>query len=122
MELAAQEIFSYILENPDREFVLRVSALEIYNESVRDLLRDKGEPVNCFDHPERGLIIEGLTEEGVESAKHLLQMIRAVERRRHVRDTRLNESSSRSHQIVRLHIESSPRVCESRGRRMTLCM
>jgi len=31
-------VFKYIRENSDREFLLRVSYLEIYNESIRDLL------------------------------------------------------------------------------------
>jgi centromeric protein E len=39
MEAASAEIFDYIDRHPDREFVLRVSAVEIYNEVVRDLLK-----------------------------------------------------------------------------------
>jgi hypothetical protein len=31
-------VFKYIRENFEREFLLRVSYLEIYNESIRDLL------------------------------------------------------------------------------------
>jgi len=32
------DVFKHIQENPDREFLLRVSYIEIYNESIRDLL------------------------------------------------------------------------------------
>ncbi|KAF8963817.1 hypothetical protein BGZ46_000915 [Entomortierella lignicola] len=35
---AVEDIFKYIRENSDREFLLRVSYLEIYNETIRDLL------------------------------------------------------------------------------------
>ncbi|KAF9438508.1 hypothetical protein BGZ76_007316 [Entomortierella beljakovae] len=35
---AVEDIFKYIRENSDREFLLRVSYLEIYNESIKDLL------------------------------------------------------------------------------------
>ena len=36
--LAITDIFSYIRETPSREFLLRVSYLEIYNEKIHDLL------------------------------------------------------------------------------------
>ncbi|KFH73551.1 hypothetical protein MVEG_00767 [Podila verticillata NRRL 6337] len=35
---AVDDVFKHIQENPDREFLLRVSYIEIYNESIRDLL------------------------------------------------------------------------------------
>lgn len=35
---AVEDVFKYIRENSDREFLLRVSYMEIYNESIRDLL------------------------------------------------------------------------------------
>ena len=44
------------------------------------------------------------------SVRQLQQLLRHVERRRHVRDTRLNENSSRSHQIVRIYVESRART------------
>lgn len=39
--LAITDIFSYIRETPSREFLLRVSYLEIYNERIHDLLDRK---------------------------------------------------------------------------------
>src|SRR6195952_5926457 len=36
--LAITDIFSFIRETPHREFLLRVSYLEIYNEKIHDLL------------------------------------------------------------------------------------
>lgn len=35
---AVEDVFKYIRENSEREFLLRVSYMEIYNESIRDLL------------------------------------------------------------------------------------
>lgn len=32
------DVFTYIRDSPNREFLLRVSYLEIYNETIRDLL------------------------------------------------------------------------------------
>lgn len=36
--LAVRHIFERIQQTPDREFLLRVSYLEIYNETLKDLL------------------------------------------------------------------------------------
>ena len=40
LQLAAETIFAQIQATPDREFKLRASYLEIYNENLRDLLAD----------------------------------------------------------------------------------
>lgn len=39
-------------QNPERDFVLKVSALEIYNESVADLLNHDSGPLRLLDDPE----------------------------------------------------------------------
>lgn len=41
-----------ILQTPDRDFVLRISALEIYNETVIDLLNRESGPLRLLDDPE----------------------------------------------------------------------
>ena len=37
--LTVHDIFQLVADTPQREFLLRVSYMEIYNESVNDLLR-----------------------------------------------------------------------------------
>lgn len=124
MASACTDIFAHIDANPEREFLLRVSAVEIYNEEVRDLLGPSwpkgpgavgkgnasnfGPPLKLLDDQVRGIIAEGLTEEGVRSVDHLHAILATVQQRRTVRDTRLNDSSSRSHLIVRVCTESRP--------------
>lgn len=39
-------------QHQEREFVLKFSALEIYNESVRDLLSADSTPLRLLDDPE----------------------------------------------------------------------
>ncbi|KAG0224244.1 NADH-ubiquinone oxidoreductase chain 1 [Actinomortierella wolfii] len=51
---AVEEIFKYISENSDREFLLRVSFLEIYNETIRDLLSP--EAIDLRIHEDRRVI------------------------------------------------------------------
>jgi centromeric protein E len=41
-----------ISQTPDRDFVLRISALEIYNETVIDLLNRESGPLRLLDDPE----------------------------------------------------------------------
>ncbi|WCJ42859.1 Kinesin-like protein KIN-7B [Euphorbia peplus] len=111
---AVKDIYDHIKETREREFILRISALEIYNETVIDLLnRDTG-PLRLLDDPEKGTIVEKLVEEVVRDREHLRHLIGICEAQRQVGETSLNDKSSRSHQIIRLTIESALR--ENSGR------
>ncbi|KZV35718.1 hypothetical protein F511_36765 [Dorcoceras hygrometricum] len=106
-EYAISDIFDYIEKHPERKFSLKFSAMEIYNESVRDLLSIDITPLRLLDDPERGTIIEKLTEEVLTDWDHVIQLLSISQRQ--IGETSLNETSSRSHQIIRLTIESSSR-------------
>ncbi|XP_019424225.1 PREDICTED: kinesin-like protein KIN-7F isoform X1 [Lupinus angustifolius] len=106
-EYAVADIFNYIEKHPEREFVSKFSAIEIYNESVRDLLSADSTPLRLLDDPERGTVIEKLTEEAVRDRNHLTELIAFCENQRQIGETTMNDASSRSHQILRLTIESS---------------
>ncbi|KAF2614877.1 hypothetical protein F2Q70_00011902 [Brassica cretica] len=109
-----KDIYEHIRKTQERSFVLKVSALEIYNETVVDLLnRDTG-PLRLLDDPEKGTIVENLVEEVVESRQHLQRLIGICEGQRQVGETTLNNKSSRSHQIIRLTIQSSLREIAGR--------
>ncbi|KAF9324924.1 NADH-ubiquinone oxidoreductase chain 1 [Podila minutissima] len=51
---AVDDVFKHIRENSDREFLLRVSYIEIYNESIRDLLSP--EAIDLRIHEDRRVI------------------------------------------------------------------
>ncbi|XP_074273374.1 kinesin-like protein KIN-7J [Silene latifolia] len=106
---AVSDIYDYIEKHKEREFVMKFSAIEIYNENVRDLLSPDPTPLRCLDDPERGTVVERLTEEILRDRGHLLELIAVCEAQRQTGETGLNETSSRSHQILRLTIESSAR-------------
>ncbi|CAL5019820.1 unnamed protein product [Urochloa decumbens] len=105
--LAVKDAFSIIQETPNREFLLRVSYLEIYNEVVNDLLNPAGQNLRIREDPQ-GTFVEGIKEEVVLSPAHALSLIAAGEEHRHVGSTNFNLLSSRSHTIFTLTIESSP--------------
>ncbi|XP_044511654.1 kinesin-like protein KIN-7F isoform X2 [Mangifera indica] len=107
-EYAISDIYDYIEKHKEREFVLKFSAMEIYNESVRDLISDTT-PLRLLDDPERGTVVEKLTEETLRDQSHLEELLAICEAQRQIGETSLNETSSRSHQILRLTIESSAR-------------
>ncbi|CAA2935265.1 kinesin KIN-7E isoform X1 [Olea europaea subsp. europaea] len=108
-EYAVADIYDYIRRHEERAFMLKFSAMEIYNEVVKDLLCNDNTPLRLLDDPEKGTIIEKLTEETLRDWSHLKELLAICEAQRQTGETSLNERSSRSHQILRLTIESSAR-------------
>ncbi|XP_061346425.1 kinesin-like protein KIN-7K, chloroplastic isoform X2 [Gastrolobium bilobum] len=117
--LAVKDAFSIIQETPNREFLLRVSYLEIYNEVVNDLLNPAGQNLRIREDAQ-GTFVDGIKEEVVLSPAHALSLIAAGEEHRHVGSTNFNLLSSRSHTIFTLTIESSPYGENSEGEAVTL--
>ncbi|CAI5517511.1 unnamed protein product [Closterium sp. Naga37s-1] len=110
--LAVKEVFSIIQDTPGREFLLRVSYLEIYNEVINDLLNPAGQNLRIREDGQHGTFVENVKEEVVLSAAHALSLIAAGEEHRHVGATHFNTASSRSHTIFTLTVESSGRDLE----------
>lgn len=108
-EYTVADIYDYLDKHKEREFVLKFSAMEIYNESVRDLLSMDTTPLRLLDDPERGTVVERLTEETLRDWNHFTELLSVCEAQRQIGETFMNETSSRSHQILRLTIESSAR-------------
>ncbi|XP_052193682.1 kinesin-like protein KIN-7D, mitochondrial [Diospyros lotus] len=104
--LAIKDVFSIIQDTPGREFLLRVSYLEIYNEVINDLLDPTGQNLRVREDAQ-GTYVEGIKEEVVLSPGHALSFIAAGEEHRHVGSNNFNLLSSRSHTIFTLMVESS---------------
>ncbi|XP_023530634.1 kinesin-like protein KIN-7D, mitochondrial isoform X2 [Cucurbita pepo subsp. pepo] len=104
--LAIKDVFSIIQDTPGREFLLRVSYLEIYNEVINDLLDPTAQNLRVREDAQ-GTYVEGIKEEVVLSPGHALSFIAAGEEHRHVGSNNFNLFSSRSHTIFTLMIESS---------------
>ncbi|KAL8264530.1 hypothetical protein R6Q59_022660 [Mikania micrantha] len=104
--LAIKDVFSIIQDTPGREFLLRVSYIEIYNEVINDLLDPTGQNLRVREDAQ-GTYVEGIKEEVVLSPGHALSFIAAGEEHRHIGSNNFNLLSSRSHTIFTLMIESS---------------
>lgn len=108
---AVHDVFSMIREAPHREFLLRVSYLEIYNETLQDLLAPpdatpkKGKTPRIVE--ERGrVVLSGLHEEVVTTPHEVLALLDRGQAARHVGATDWNTRSSRSHSVFQITIES----------------
>ncbi|KAF5734005.1 kinesin-like protein NACK1 [Tripterygium wilfordii] len=109
-EKAVNDIYTHIINTPERDFRIKISGLEIYNENVRDLLNsESGRSLKLLDDPEKGTVVEKLVEETANNDQHLRHLISICEAQRQVGETALNDNSSRSHQIIKLTIESTLR-------------
>ncbi|KAK4698072.1 hypothetical protein P7C71_g126, partial [Lecanoromycetidae sp. Uapishka_2] len=124
--LAITDIFSFIRETPHREFLLRVSYLEIYNEKIHDLLKPametgfglgapQPEEIKLREDPKRGVFASPLKEEIVQSPTQLLRVIARGDQSRRTRSTQFNSQSSRSHAVVQIVVESRERPFKARG-------
>ena len=108
------------METPHREFLLRVSYLEIYNEKIYDLLAGPvastgpggpvQEEIKLREDPKRGVYAFPLKEEIVQSPTQLLRVIHRGDTARRTGSTQWNSRSSRSHAVVQIVVESRERV------------
>ena len=99
--------FKAIQENfPDREFLFRVSYIEVYNEQVKDLLNTEPAHIKIQHDPKQGTILSGVKEQVVLSPQQVIALLKAGEAQRHVGATDMNDKSSRAHTLFKLIIES----------------
>ena len=88
-------------QHTHRSFSLRVSFLEIYNESIRDLLATTPRPASAKPLEVVGEdgAVKGLEERPVSMPSEVLSILREGDLRRRVGATDWNERSSRSHSV-----------------------
>ncbi|KAL9225658.1 hypothetical protein vseg_001554 [Gypsophila vaccaria] len=103
---AIKDVFDKIQKNDEREFLVRVSYMEIYNEEINDLLVVHNQKLPIHENIERGVFVAGLREEIVSNAEQVHKFLEAGEVNRHFGETNMNVRSSRSHTIFRMVIES----------------
>ncbi|XVF56276.1 hypothetical protein PTKIN_Ptkin06aG0106000 [Pterospermum kingtungense] len=116
-----QQDLELVNQDVDREFLLRMSYMEIYNEEINDLLAPEHRKLQIHESIERGIYVAGLREEIVASPQQVLDLMMFGESHRHIGETNMNLHSSRSHTIFRMIIESRDRTEDGDGDTVSSC-
>lgn len=92
----------------NREYLLHVSFLEIYNEEIRDLLvKNPGCKLDIKEHPDKGMYVKGLSSITVDCYDDMNEILAIGSANRSVGATCMNTDSSRSHSIFIIDLEMS---------------
>ena len=101
------QVFTNITCHDRRQYLVRVSFIEIYNDSIQDLLnQNDSTKLELKEHPERGVFINNLTEKQVHNVSEIMVYLENGKKQRHTGETKMNRDSSRSHSIFTIIIES----------------
>jgi centromeric protein E len=111
VSLTVAEIFKKIEMTPNREFLLRVGFIEIYNERIFDLLSTTKVELLKLHENDQGEVTTNLTERITQSAECILKTYADGNANRKTGETGMNDQSSRSHSIFRIMIESKEHDC-----------
>jgi kinesin family protein 3/17 len=100
-----EHIFKAIRGSPDRQFLVAVSMLEIYNEEVRDLLKGDGQKLKLKQDETATVYVDGLSSEEVKSEADCMKLLDKGSGNKEVASTDMNARSSRSHSIFTITVE-----------------
>jgi kinesin family protein 18/19 len=88
---------------------IAVTYLEVYNETIRDLLVPSG-PLAMREDSQKGLVVAGLSQHQPTSAEELLQMLEKGNMNRTQHPTDANATSSRSHAVFQVYVNQKSRT------------
>ena len=105
------DLYSRMNQHQDQRFKVTLSYMEIYNERIKDLLMPTSIDLPLHEDPVRGMVVQGITEYGADSADEILELLHRGNLYRTVEPTAANQVSSRSHAVLQVATEppASPR-------------
>ena len=89
------------------KFSIYVSFVQLYLESIQDLLEPELKDIKIREDPEKGVYLEGVHRIKCTSPAQCKELFHMGEKNRATASTKMNEHSSRSHAILILRIEHS---------------
>lgn len=114
--LSIRQVFDCINDDKDRKYDINVSYLEIYNETLNDLIDPNNKNLEIRESISKGIYINRLSECNVTTREQVLKYMWQGDDQRIIAETKLNEQSSRSHTVFRINITSRPLNDESKVR------
>ena len=97
----------------DKQFLVRASYLEIYNEDIRDLLgKNPNNKLELKETVDTGVYVKDLTNFVVKGVSEIQSVLDVGKKNRTVGATLMNQDSSRSHSIFTITIECSEMIGE----------
>ena len=113
---AFDHIFRAIETSEDKEFLVRASFLEIYNEEIRDLLaKNPQTKLELKENVDTGVYAKNLTSFVVKGVSEICNVLNVGKKNRTVGTTLMNRDSSRSHSIFTVVIECSDKSADAGG-------
>jgi len=101
-------VFNNISLDQTKEFLVRASYLEIYNEEIRDLLgKDSKSKLELKEDKDKGVYVKDLNTFVVRNVKEIDHVMNVGQQNRTVGATLMNQDSSRSHSIFTITVETS---------------
>lgn len=113
MPISCEEIFNRIATNsdPNKEYEVNISMMEIYNEKVQDLLipiaKRPKEGHKIREHKTLGIYVEGMSKHFVDTYESIEKKMDEGSRNRSIAATEMNASSSRAHTIISIEFKQT---------------
>jgi len=106
---AIEDIFDFIASdsNARSKYLVRVSYLQIYNETISDLLKPERVNLTIREDKKRGVFVEGQSEWVARTPQEIYSLLERGAQLRATGSTKMNEISSRSHAVFTIIIEHS---------------
>ena len=106
MFLMIQDLFENIKKTrSDKSYQIKVSFIEIYNETIRDLLIITNDVLDLREDAEQGIHIPNLSIIDVDSPEEVMELLFFGNGNRTQEATNVNETSSRSHAVLEIRVE-----------------
>ncbi|KAI9861445.1 MAG: kinesin-like protein Klp5 [Trichoglossum hirsutum] len=110
--LTMQELFEKIEERKDEKVIeVSLSYLEIYNETIRDLLVPGGSKAGLMlrEDANQAVSVAGLSSHHPKNVEEVMDMIMRGNEYRTISPTEANATSSRSHAVLQINISQKDR-------------
>ncbi|CAD8056087.1 unnamed protein product [Paramecium sonneborni] len=95
----------------NKQFLVKVSFLELYNEEIRDLLsKNIKNKLEIRENPDTGVYIKDLSKFMIESPQEMREKLLHGRENRAVGATAMNQDSSRSHSLFQIIVETNEMI------------